>query len=159
VRDLRDAARIVVIIAPDRERPRDRRTARRLLAVAERRDIPDALREAVERTVQATVDTRVRAQDAVDDLGGTVDELVKNAEKGLRTGRRSVRAAVGERLPATQDEMKVIRAELRKISKRLDSIEARLPGPPEPRARSKPRAKPRAKSPARNASPKKPQSK
>ena len=53
--------------------------------------------------MQATADTRERAQDAVDDLSGTVDDLVKNAEKGLRTGRRSVRAAVGERLPATQD--------------------------------------------------------
>ena len=131
--------------------------------MAERRDIPDALREAVERTVQATVDTRVRAQDAVDDLGGTVDDLVRNAEKGLRTGRRSVRAAVGERLPASQDEMRALRAGLREISRRLDSIEARLPGAPEaderPKPRAKPKPKPKPRSPAGKASPKKPQSK
>jgi ABC-type transporter Mla subunit MlaD len=118
--------------------------------MAERRDIPDALREAVERTVQATSETRVRAQDAVDDLGGTVDELVKNAEKGLRTGRRNVRAAVGERLPASQDEMKGLRAELRKISRRLDAIEERLAEAPG----SKPKAKPRSKSKSKKSKPK-----
>lgn len=91
--------------------------------------------------MQATSETRVRAQDAVDELSGTVDDLVKNAEKGLRTGRRSVRAVVGERLPATHDEMKAVKAELRKISKRLDSIEQRLPPAPKRRASPKPRRK------------------
>lgn len=87
------------------------------IAMAERRDIPDALRDAVDRTVQATVETRERAQDAVDDL-------VKGAEKG----GRSMRAAVEDRLPATQDDVREIKAELRRIGRRLDEIEKRLPG-------------------------------
>jgi sirohydrochlorin ferrochelatase len=94
--------------------------------VAEPRDIPDALREAVERTVQATVETRGRAQGAVDDLTGSVDELVKGAEKSLTERRRSVRAAVGERLPATQEDIKEVRAELRRITRRLAAIEKHL---------------------------------
>ena len=88
--------------------------------MADRRDIPDALREAVDRTVQATVDTRERAQDVVDDL-------VKGAEKNISRSRRNVRAAVEDRLPATQDDVKEIKSELRKIGRRLDAIEKRLP--------------------------------
>ena len=102
--------------------------------MAEPRDLPDALREAVERTVQATVGTRERAQGAASDLSASVDDLVKGAEKGLTRRRRSVRAAVGERLPATQDDMKALRAELRRIGQRLDVIEERLP--PKPRQRA-----------------------
>jgi len=104
--------------------------------MAERRDIPDALRDAVERTVRATVDTPKRAQDAVDDLAGSANELVRGAEKGIRTGRRSVRAAVEDRLPATQEDIKLVTAELRKISRRLDVIETRLAasGPSKPRS-------------------------
>jgi len=97
--------------------------------MAERRDISDSLREAVDRTVRATVDTRERAQDAVDDLSGTVDELVRGAEKGIRTGRKSVSAVVGERLPATQEDVKDLRADLRSIVRRLDAIEERLSTP------------------------------
>ena len=91
--------------------------------MADRRDIPDALREAVDRTVQATVETRERAQDAVDDL-------VKGAEKG----GRNVRAAVEDRLPATQDDVKEIKAELRRIGRRLDEIEQRLPAGAKPKS-------------------------
>ena len=95
--------------------------------MAERRDIPDALRDAVERTVQATVGTRELAQGAASELSASVDDLVKGAEKGITKSRRSVRAAVGERLPASQDDMKAIRAELRRIDRRLQAIEERLP--------------------------------
>ncbi len=102
--------------------------------MAEPRDLPDALREAVERTVQATVGTRERAQGAASELSASVDELVKGAEKGLTRSRRSVRAAVGERLPATHDDVKAIRADLRRIGQRLDAIEERLP--PKPRERA-----------------------
>lgn len=111
--------------------------------MAEPRDIPDALREAVERTVQATVETRERAQGAASELSASVDELVKGAEKGLSRSHRSVRAAVGERLPATQDDVKAIRAELRKIAKRLDAIEERLPKASAPRTSKPTQAKAR----------------
>jgi sirohydrochlorin ferrochelatase len=105
--------------------------------VAERRDIPDALREAVERTVQATVETRGRAQGAVDDITGSVDELVKGAEKNLTQRRRSVRAAVGKGLPATQEDVKELRTELRRIARRLEAIEERLPAAKPSRAKAK----------------------
>jgi hypothetical protein len=85
------------------------------------------VREAVERTVQATVGsagrTRNRAQGAVDDLAETVDELVRGAESGLARSGRAVRGAI----PATQDDLRAIRAELRAIGRRLESIEERLP--------------------------------
>ena len=137
--------------------------------MAEPRDIPDALREAVERTVQATVDTRERAQGAASDLSASVDDLVKGAEEGLTRRRRSVRAAVGERLPATQDDVKAIRAELRKIGQRLDAIEERLPLTPAGRARgasargvsarSKPPAGPRSTAKPRPAAKSRPAAK
>ena len=56
----------------------------------------------------------------MDDLTGSVDELVKGAEKGLTARGRSVREAVGERLPATQEDIRELRAELRAIPKKLE---------------------------------------
>jgi polyhydroxyalkanoate synthesis regulator phasin len=91
------------------------------------RELQEAVRDAVERTVQATVGsagrTRNRAQGAVDDLVGTVDELVRGAEAGLAKSRR----AVTDALPATQEDVRALRTELRRIGRRLDAIEARLP--------------------------------
>src|SRR3954469_3345087 len=94
--------------------------------MSERRDIPDALRDAVERTVQATVGTRELAQGAASELSSSVDELVKGAEKGITRSGRTVRAAVEERLPATQEDVKAIRAELRRLAKRLHAGGERL---------------------------------
>lgn len=122
--------------------------------MAERRDIPDALRDAVERTVQATVGTRERAQGAASDLSASVDELVKGAEKGITRSRRTVTAAVGERLPATHDDIKAIRAELRRIGKRLEAIEASLSDQPRVKASSK--AQPAAEARAGGGSKRKP---
>ena len=85
------------------------------------------MREAVERTVQATVGsagrTRNRAQGAVDDLAEAVDDLMRGAESGLARSGRVVRGAI----PATQDDLREVRAELRAIGRRLESIEERLP--------------------------------
>ena len=120
------------------------------MPMAEPRDIPDALREAVERTVQATIGTRERAQGAASDLSASVDDLVKGAEKGLTRRRRSVRSAVGERLPATQDDVKAIRADLRRIGQRLDAIEERLP----PRSRGRAGTTAKAKAGGTRAKPK-----
>jgi polyhydroxyalkanoate synthesis regulator phasin len=85
------------------------------------------LREAVDRTVRASVGTRDRAQGAAGGVAEAVDDLLKGAERNLGRGRRSVRSAVEDRLPATQEDMKALRAELRRIDRRLQAIEDRLP--------------------------------
>jgi len=86
--------------------------------------VPDAVREAVERTIQATVGsaqiTRERAQEAV-------DEVVRGAGAGAESLRERIAEAFEERRPVSQDDLKEIRSELRTIAKRLDSIEKRLP--------------------------------
>ena len=95
--------------------------------------LPDAVREAVERTLDATREsaqtTRSRAQEAV-------DELVKSAEAGAGAVRERVvtpraqnptGAAIDERRPATSDDLRELRKELRAIGRRLDAIEERLP--------------------------------
>jgi polyhydroxyalkanoate synthesis regulator phasin len=108
-----------------------------------RRDISEAVREAVDRTVAATVDTRERAQGAVDELAETLEEVVKEAGENLKTGRKTVREAVDRGLPATQDDVKALRAELRKLNRRLDALEATAS---KPAAKAKPkRAAPKPK--------------
>ncbi len=91
----------------------------------------DNLREAVERTVEATVGSadrgRSAAQGALDDLVDSVEELRRGAEDRLARGRRSVTDAIEGRRPATADDLKELRAELRAIGRRLDQIEERLP--------------------------------
>jgi uncharacterized protein Yka (UPF0111/DUF47 family) len=89
--------------------------------------VPDALREAVERTVQATRggaqqardETRTRAQDVVDEVARSTrraQEAVGGVVKALEEAR-----------PATHDDIKAIQRELRAINRRLDAIEQRLP--------------------------------
>src|ERR671925_827350 len=91
----------------------------------------DNLREAVERTVDATIGSAERgrsvAQGALDDLVDSVEELRKGAEERLARGRRSMAEAIEGRRPATYDDVKELRAELRAIGRRLDKIEERLP--------------------------------
>jgi hypothetical protein len=88
------------------------------------KELPDAVRDAVERTVQATVGSadrgRARAQGAMDELVDTVDDIRREAEARISKGGRAV-------LPANQEDVREIRAELRKIARRLDAIEDRLP--------------------------------
>jgi polyhydroxyalkanoate synthesis regulator phasin len=95
--------------------------------------LPEAVREAVDRTFQVTREgaetTRTRAQDAV-------DELVKGAEAGAEAVRDRVRGAIEERRPATSDDLRELRTELRAIGRRLDAIEERLPAPRAKRAAS-----------------------
>ncbi len=66
----------------------------------------DNLRDAVERTVDATL---------------------KGAEERLTRGRRSMTEAIEGRRPATNDDIKELKKELRAIGRRLDRIEERLP--------------------------------
>jgi chromosome segregation ATPase len=96
-------------------------------AVAKRPSTPGELRDAVERTVQATLGSadrqRERTQGALDDLAGTVDQLRRGAEAGIARGRR----ALEDRRPATSEDIRELKAEIRKIGRRLDAIEERLP--------------------------------
>ena len=91
----------------------------------------DNLREAVERTVEATMGSAERgrsaAQGALDDLVDSVDELRRGAEKRLSRSRKSMTDALEGRRPASYDDIKELRAELRAIGRRLDRIEERLP--------------------------------
>ena len=95
--------------------------------MAKRPSTPADLRDAVERTVQATLGSaerqRERTQGALDDLAGTVDQLRKGAEAGLARGRR----ALEDRRPATSEDIRELKAELRRLGRRLDAIEERLP--------------------------------
>jgi polyhydroxyalkanoate synthesis regulator phasin len=91
----------------------------------------DNLRDAVERTVEATIGSAERsrsaAQGALDDLVDSVEEIRKGAEERLARGRKSMADALEGRRPATYDDIKELRAELRAIGRRLDKIEERLP--------------------------------
>src|SRR5918997_2029032 len=95
--------------------------------MAKRPSTPSELRDAVERTVQATLGSaerqRDRTQGAIDDLAGTVDNLRRGAEASLARGRR----VIEDRRPATHEDIRDLKAELRRIGRRLDAIEERLP--------------------------------
>lgn len=111
--------------------------------MAKRPSTPSELRDAVERTVQATVGSaerqRDRTQGAIDEIAGTVDNLRKGAEAGLARGRQ----VLEERRPATHDDLRELKAELRRIGRRLDAIEERLPAQRAPAKRKQPAAKPK----------------
>jgi hypothetical protein len=83
--------------------------------------LPDAVRDAVERTIQTTLggaqQTRGRAQEAL-------DEVVHGAEAGAKTVRQRVRAAADAARPATVDDLKEMRAEIKRLSKRVEQLEA-----------------------------------
>src|SRR5215212_4506857 len=95
--------------------------------MAKRPATPSELRDAVERTVQATLGSaerqRDRTQGALDEIAGTVDTLRRGAGAGLARGRK----AIEERRPATYEDVRELKAELRRIGRRLDAIEERLP--------------------------------
>jgi hypothetical protein len=104
--------------------------------MAKRPSTPSELRDAVERTVQATLGSaerqRDRTQGAIDEIAGTVDNLRKGAEASLARGRRVLE---GSR-PTTQEDLRELKAELRKIGRRLDAIEERLPAKRAPAKRA-----------------------
>jgi hypothetical protein len=115
------------------------------------RELSDALREAVERTVEATLGSAERSRDAaqgaLDDVVGTMDELRRGAEQRLARGRRAVAEAIDTRRPATYEDVRELRLELRAIGRRLSEIEERLPAaskkkdrPPKHGQSSKPRS-------------------
>jgi len=87
------------------------------------KEMPDAVREAVDRTVQATIGSaqlgRGRAQEAV-------DELVRGAEASAGAVRERVRRAFEAGRPATSEDLRELRSELRQVSRRLAAIERLL---------------------------------
>jgi polyhydroxyalkanoate synthesis regulator phasin len=64
--------------------------------------------------------TRERAQEAV-------DEIVRGAGASAESLRERITEAFEERRPASHEDLKEIRSELRAIARRLDAIEKRLP--------------------------------
>ena len=66
------------------------------------------LRDAVERTMSAGQQTRSRAHVAVDDLGKAAGRF---------------RQQIEGRTPATNDDLDAIRAELRRLARRIDKLE------------------------------------
>jgi polyhydroxyalkanoate synthesis regulator phasin len=119
--------------------------------------VPDAVREAVERTVQATFgqaaqaqqqtrgraqDARTRAQEVVDDVvksarttRGRAQDAVEGVVKGAEVVGERVREALEDARPATHDDIKELKRELRAIGRRLDAIEERLPAAGKPTAK------------------------
>jgi chromosome segregation ATPase len=119
--------------------------------MAKRPTTPAELRDAVERTVQATLGSaerqRERTQGALDDLAGTVGQLRKGAEAGIARGRR----VIEDRRPATSEDIRELKAELRRLNRRLEAIEERLPAKRSPAKRTSGGAK-RSSSGGRRAS-------
>ena len=101
--------------------------------MAKRPSTPSELRDAVDRTVQATLGSaerqRDRTQGAIDEIAGTVDNL-----------RRGAR-------PATHDDLRELRAELRRIARRLEVIEERLPAKRTPAKRTPAKRTPAKRTP------------
>jgi hypothetical protein len=93
------------------------------------KELPDAVRDAVERTVAATMGSAERSRDrAQGALDGVVDR-VRGAGADISRSRRAVTDAIDDRMPATHDDVKELKAELRAVARRLDAIEKRLPAP------------------------------
>ena len=94
--------------------------------MAKRPTTPAELREAVERTVQSSLDSAERQRDR------TVDNLRSAAGAGIARGRK----AIDDARPATHEDIRELKAELRRIGRRLDAIEERLPAKRSPAKRS-----------------------
>jgi hypothetical protein len=110
--------------------------------------IPDAVREAVERTVQATVggakeaqeNTNRRASGVRTRAASALDDIAKSAEAGAEVVQKRVREALEDARPATHDDVKAILKELRALNRRVAALEERLPAAA-PAAAKKPAAK------------------
>ena len=70
------------------------------------------LRDAVDRTMSVGQQTRSRAQEAVDDIGKAAGRF---------------RQQIEGRAPATHDDLASIRAELRHLATRSDTLEKKAP--------------------------------
>jgi polyhydroxyalkanoate synthesis regulator phasin len=131
--------------------------------MARRPSTPKELREAVERTVEATLGSAERSRDAaqgaLDDVVQSVDELRKEAEQRLSRSRRSMTEAIEGRRPASYDDIRELKAELRAIGRRLEAIEERLPARRTAAKRSTAKRSPAKRSSAKGSQPKRPSGK
>jgi polyhydroxyalkanoate synthesis regulator phasin len=131
--------------------------------MARRPSTPKELREAVERTVEATLGSAERSRDAaqgaLDDVVQSVDELRKEAEQRLSRSRRSMTEAIEGRRPASYDDIRELKAELRAIGRRLEAIEERLPARRTAAKRSTAKRSPAKHSSAKGSQPKRPSGK
>jgi hypothetical protein len=86
--------------------------------------LPEAVREAVERTIQSTLggaaQTRGRAQEALDDV-------VHGAEAGAKNVRKRAREAVEATVPATSADIRELRDEIKRLEKRVKELEGKKP--------------------------------
>jgi polyhydroxyalkanoate synthesis regulator phasin len=127
--------------------------------------MPDAVRRAVERTVQSTVGsaglTRDRAQEIVDEVVRRAEQSAARAGRGVResvgrAGQRQAEAAagVGDRLRdafpdirvVTRDELRKLGLEIERLGKRVERLEKQLGKPAPGKRRATKAARPRAKS-------------
>jgi polyhydroxyalkanoate synthesis regulator phasin len=115
----------------------------------------DAVRRAVEKTVQSTVGsatmTRERAQDLVDDVVRRAEQGAARAGRGVReAGHRQAEAAagVGDRLRdaipdlrvATREDVRKVAADLERLAGRVDRLERELRQASSSRSASKPKS-------------------
>lgn len=81
----------------------------------------------MESTLGSAGRSRDAAQGALDDLAETVDDLRRGAEDRLARSRKAVAEVIDTRRPATYEDVRDLKADLRAIARRLDAIEERLP--------------------------------
>jgi polyhydroxyalkanoate synthesis regulator phasin len=104
----------------------------------------DAVRRAVEKTVQSTVGsasmTRERAQDLVDDVVRRAEQGAARAGRGVReAGHRQAEAAAGvgdrlrdailDRRVATREDIRRLSAEIERLAARVDRLDREIRGP------------------------------
>ena len=100
--------------------------------------VPDAVRRAVERTIESTfgsgVQTRERAQDLVDDVLRRAEQGAARATRGVRDvtdKQREAASGVGERLVAaiadlrlaTGDDVRQLHAAIERLERRVAKLE------------------------------------
>ena len=89
----------------------------------------------MESTLGSAGRSRDAAQGALDDLAETVDDLRRGAEDRLARSRKAVAEVIDTRRPATYEDIRDLKSDLRAIVRRLDAIEERLPPARKPPAK------------------------
>ncbi|MEX0992441.1 MAG: hypothetical protein WDZ37_00430 [Solirubrobacterales bacterium] len=118
--------------------------------------VPDAVRRAVERTIESTLgsgaQTRERAQDLVDDVLRRAEQGAARATRGVRevTGKQReaasgaggrLRTAVQDLRLATGDDVRELRAAVERLDRRVAKLEKKLGAKTTSGKGSKPSAK------------------